>query len=535
MGDESLPEGLSPLLIDGLITSQYEEETLPLLFAEDGVFDQYYCALIEKNEALAPALQHIRTKNLEAREHRAAGRWQECLDMLMHCVYLRRCVYEDSEFQFVAALTHFVLSTVTYGNFFLGESIIEAVLTTKDTHFGKAFELFQRAKEAVEKVPLKQQQMLLRAIVMHNIGTLYFRRGKKKAAAQAMHDSFRAWAKSKAQNYNYYFLLCEGTACLFSSRFPEALQMLQAAAENLPLPTTRGETEDENGHPIPQRPAETKSPAPTSAQAIPYQPQLLSIALPLVPACSIATYANAALASLTSHHYQEAATWCTRALDMAAAHRTMLGAHHPWIKLLRKLQDHCSKQAFSATYTRYKMRPSEYRIKEFPVMQKIIMEARTMPAFTAMIASMHQQRAKAQFTRQHLASLTLPEPGDPEPVGAPILDVPDKEDQGTHQEGQTEQPQLLADATMPSEPAPTPPVASSPVKVPHPPKTLRAPRAHPALSFLPNIPQKGKPLAALKVYTGYSSHRRIVEDFTNKCNVRSKEGKSEELPAEENA
>ena len=88
--------------------------------------------------------------------------------------------------------------------------------------------------------------------------------------------------------------------------------------------------------------------------------------------------------------------------------------------------------------------------------------------------------------------------------------------------------QVGDDQEVSSMPPRTPPPNSQ--HDPRPPSNLRAAAAprrpkesnNVALAFLPNIPPKGKPLAALKVYAGGMSHRRIVEDFTNKRNVRPK-------------
>ena len=98
-GDFSLPDEVKPIWVEGVVTSEYERDTLPLFFSPDNVFEEYYDRLCEKNPLLAPAIKQVQVRNVQAREQRAAGLTLYVVVVMLHtklsqrastCIHMRR-------------------------------------------------------------------------------------------------------------------------------------------------------------------------------------------------------------------------------------------------------------------------------------------------------------------------------------------------------------------------------------------------------------------------------------------------------------
>ena len=96
--EHDLPSEVKPLWIEAAFTAEYERDTLPLLFASDRIFAEYYDALAQKNRSLHSAIDQIRQENFAARNYRVEGMWRESIEALMRCVELRRAVFDSSDF-----------------------------------------------------------------------------------------------------------------------------------------------------------------------------------------------------------------------------------------------------------------------------------------------------------------------------------------------------------------------------------------------------------------------------------------------------
>ena len=469
---EALPEKLAPIWLEALITSEYERDTLPLLFSGIDDFDNYFDDLLAANdESLGPAIREMKNRNLEACEERAGGHWPECLLALERAVQLRLITFPENHpghQDYVLSLHHFMFSLITFGTWFLKESGEQEDLRARDVHEIRAFELFGKAKGLLEAITNKQEHWFFKALLFNNMANYYWRRRKHSAATQVMLDGHRAWVKTKQVKYGYYFHVQYATSLLVMGRYEASAKAMQHAVSLLP----------DNG-PVPgtslQEPEEDDSRLPLR-----FQPQLLSSALPLVAATCLTSYHNFSLALVGARRYKDAAIWCAKCMDVAAAHRSYLRVNHPWVKSIKRLQEYCTKMSFSANFEKFRMKPSETRSRAFPNLHKLVAEAQRSSPTVALDGT----------------------GGSSEQVGD--------------------------DQEVSSMPPRTPPPNSQ--HDPRPPSNLRAAAAprrpkesnNVALAFLPNIPPKGKPLAALKVYAGGMSHRRIVEDFTNKRNVRPK-------------
>uniref|UniRef100_A0A7S1IBH6 Uncharacterized protein n=1 Tax=Eutreptiella gymnastica TaxID=73025 RepID=A0A7S1IBH6_9EUGL len=469
---EALPEKLAPIWLEALITSEYERDTLPLLFSGIEDFDTYFEDLLAANDdSMAPAIREMKNRNLEAREERAMGHWPECLLALERAVQLRLIAFPESHpahHDYVLSLHHLMFSLITFGTWFLKESGEQEDLRVRDVHEIRAFELFGKAKGLLEAIKNKQEHWFFKALLFNNMANYYWRRRKQSAATQVMLDSHRAWVKTKQVKYGYYFYVQYATSLLVMGRYESAMKAMQHAVsilpDNGPVPGTSMHEPEEDDSRLPLR----------------FQPQLLSSALPLVAATCLTAYHNFSLAMVGARKYKDAALWCAKCMDVAAAHRSYLRVNHPWVKSIKRLQEYCTKMSFSANFEKFRMKPSETRSRAFPNLHKLVTEAQRSSPTVALDGT--------AGSSEHLAN----------------------------DEGQASIPPRTPPPN--SEHAPRPPSNQRAAAAPRRPKESN----NVALAFLPNIPPKGKPLAALKVYAGGMSHRRIVEDFTNKRNVRPK-------------
>ena len=225
----SLPEGVRPIWLEGVLNSEYERDTLPLLFSSDDVFNEYYDVLTTKNETFRQPLDLIKARNKRAREQRSGGYWQECLDTLAQCLHLRRCVFSDDDFQYTAAVKHHVLTTLNFATFFLKESRTVASKANREGILAKAFQLFKQAEEAAKLVELPHHSAFFRAAVATNLSNYFFRRNKVKAACQQSVNALKHWGRCKVTYASSFFIARDAVTLCFCERWEEAAKALAAA------------------------------------------------------------------------------------------------------------------------------------------------------------------------------------------------------------------------------------------------------------------------------------------------------------------
>eukprot|EP00754_Rhynchopus_humris_P045498 Rhum_TRINITY_DN4962_c0_g1::Rhum_TRINITY_DN4962_c0_g1_i1::g.16194::m.16194 len=165
----SLPEGVRPIWLEGVVSTEYERDTLPLLFSSDDVFNEYYEVLSSKNESFRQPLEMIKARNKRARDQRASGYWQECLDTLAQCLHLRRCVFSDDDFQYTAAVKHHLLSVLNFATYFLKETRTLQSKANREGILAKAFQLFKQAEAAAQQVECAHHRAFFRAAVATNM------------------------------------------------------------------------------------------------------------------------------------------------------------------------------------------------------------------------------------------------------------------------------------------------------------------------------------------------------------------------------
>lgn len=220
---------IEELWIEAAFTAEYERDTLPLLFASDRIFVEYYDALAQKNRSLHSAIEQIRDENAAARNYRVEGMWRESIEALMRCVELRRAVFDAADFQFLAALRHGILSMLNFASYFMKEASGGAGSSSTAaaengggggdqsrqhqhhhhhsnannkssapdaaaTMLSRAFELLKRAEEACAKFgETTTDRAFFRAVVENNFALYFMKKKLYKAAAQRLQLAAKAW------------------------------------------------------------------------------------------------------------------------------------------------------------------------------------------------------------------------------------------------------------------------------------------------------------------------------------------------------
>eukprot|EP01062_Namystynia_karyoxenos_P069543 TRINITY_DN65021_c0_g1_i1.p1 TRINITY_DN65021_c0_g1~~TRINITY_DN65021_c0_g1_i1.p1 ORF type:complete len:573 (+),score=148.62 TRINITY_DN65021_c0_g1_i1:90-1808(+) len=389
----ALPSGIHPIWLEGAVTQEYERDTLPLLFAPEEQFKEYYEALTRQYPAHTAKLEQIRQRNRQARSQRAEGFWQECLHSLMHCVQQRRIIFDDNEFQYTAAQIHFVLSIYSFASFYLTESR-NADPELRAGLQARAFDLFKRADLAARDVEQPQHRRYLLAVVSNNLANYFYRRRKMKAAAQQVQLSVKHWRLARVPRNTSYFRAREASALCFAERWADAARELNSWAASVQFPSA-----DEGEEPAP---AEKEAPPEEDYGAAPvrFQVQLVGNPMPIADACQIVVSHNLAVAYIGLRRYKEAAEWCQKAMDACSAAAAHLSAGHLWVRAVKSCQTLCQKTSFSQHYTRFKMKPQDTHVPEFQKMQRIINETRTMPIFNSLVEIYRKQRLEEYEARK---------------------------------------------------------------------------------------------------------------------------------------
>eukprot|EP01065_Artemidia_motanka_P002068 TRINITY_DN1094_c1_g3_i4.p1 TRINITY_DN1094_c1_g3~~TRINITY_DN1094_c1_g3_i4.p1 ORF type:complete len:540 (+),score=42.70 TRINITY_DN1094_c1_g3_i4:518-2137(+) len=393
----TLPEGIQPIWLEGVLTQEYERDTLPLLFASDDVFQEYYDVLVRATPHMKATLEQIRTVNKRAREQRAEGFWQECLKSLAHCTHLRRSVFDDSDFQYTAAVVHHVLSVYSFASFFLSEARA-APSAQRVGLLSRSFELLKLADSLTAQVRNTTHRAYLRAAIANHLANYFFRRKKPKAAAQQVSLALRHWQRARLSRASNYFLARDASALCFAERWEDAAKALSACARCFANASTDAVADDfqsSKGRP------EDEEQATGGSAPVRFDVQLAGNPMSITDAAQIVVSHNHAVSCVGLRRYREAAEWCQRAMDAANRASAHLAASHPWVKAIKSCQVLCTKLSFSQHYSKYKMKPQDLHVPEFVKMQRIINETRTMPVFNDLIELHRQQRMQATEAKQH--------------------------------------------------------------------------------------------------------------------------------------
>eukprot|EP00756_Hemistasia_phaeocysticola_P065650 Hpha_TRINITY_DN8701_c0_g1::TRINITY_DN8701_c0_g1_i1::g.45358::m.45358 len=380
-----LPEGLNPIWLEGIVTQEYERDTLPLLFASDEVFYEYYDALVREDPDNEAAIERIRATNRQARQERAEGFWQECLANLARCVHLRRVCYDDNDYQYTAAQLHHVLSIYSFASFFLSEAK-SAQPNLRQGLLARAFELFTKAGETAADVQNAHHRRFLRAVVANNLANYFHLRGKHKAAAQQVAKARQLWGSARVPRGKAYFVVREHSALCYNESWDDAVKGLKGCVSSMPAPNENG---DERG----QKPKGTEEDSGNAP--VRFEIQVAANPMPMADAVQIVAAHNLSVSCVGQRKYKEAAEWCQRAMDAASRSVAHLAGSHPWVKAIKSCQTLCAKMSFTQHFTKYKMRPLDMHVPEFVKMQRIIQETRTMPIFNDLVQLHRQQRAQA--------------------------------------------------------------------------------------------------------------------------------------------
>eukprot|EP01063_Lacrimia_lanifica_P020499 TRINITY_DN27799_c0_g1_i1.p2 TRINITY_DN27799_c0_g1~~TRINITY_DN27799_c0_g1_i1.p2 ORF type:complete len:525 (+),score=206.90 TRINITY_DN27799_c0_g1_i1:149-1723(+) len=376
----SLPDGIQPIWLDGVVNSEYERDTLPLLFATDDVYNEYYEVLASKNEGFRQPLEMIKLRNKRAREQRSAGYWQECLNTLSQCIHLRRCVFNDDDFQYTAAVRHFILSILNFATFFLKEVKNVQAKGTKDSILAKSFQLFKQAEDATAQIDNPTHRAFFKAAIANNLSNYFFRRRKAKAASQQAVAALKHWGRSKIHFASSFFIARDAMTLCFLGRWEEAAKALSAAR--------KCEQDEESSTLVATKTSFENAP-------VRFNVQLLSNPMPIADAMQLVQNHNMAVTMIALRRYKEAAVWCQRAMENANSNSQHLAATHPWVRAIRECQDFCSNMSFSHHYQKFRMRLEDRTQPEFAQMQKIINETRTMPIFNSLLQH-HRQRLREE-------------------------------------------------------------------------------------------------------------------------------------------
>ena len=135
------------------------------------------------------------------------GYWQECLASLSQCIHLRRCIFEEDDFQYTGAVNHFLLSILNFASFFLRESATSDP-KTKEIMLLRAFDLFKKSQDTLNSVSHIGQRAFFKAMISNNFANYFHRRKKEKAASQCALAAMKAFVRSRVSVYGFYFQVC---------------------------------------------------------------------------------------------------------------------------------------------------------------------------------------------------------------------------------------------------------------------------------------------------------------------------------------
>ncbi|CUI15624.1 Hypothetical protein, putative, partial [Bodo saltans] len=386
----NLPQNVKPLWIEGLFTSEYERDTLPLLFAADKVYQDYYTALRTKNPNLSVAIDQIRERNNLARLERQDGMWMECVDSLAYCVNLRKAVFDETDFQYTAAQKHHIMSLLNFATFFLRESNGK----TREPMLMRSFELFKKAEESVAHVRGREDRAFLKTAIENNYSVYFAKRKKYCAAAQRMMLAVRAWLPLQIKEHQFYFAVQKSSGDLWSGRVDDAVIGLKQATtlyskrkmEKAASPQRQRteqeysddsdealSSDDEDGRGAGQMQAQGSG---NTAAPFRYKIHVLNSGLDADIASCIAVHHNLAIALIAQRRYKEAVGWVIKALEIASAQSALLTATHPIVVAIRHAEEFCNKMSLGSKMSLFKMKKDEHSSQQHREMQAAVLKTR---------------------------------------------------------------------------------------------------------------------------------------------------------------
>eukprot|EP00759_Apiculatamorpha_spiralis_P004481 PhF_6_TR12626/c1_g1_i2/m.19982 len=409
-------QGVPLVWPEGIITSEYERDTLPLLFSNEKLFSDYYQALQLKYPQLGAGLLQIRIRNDEARTQRAQGFWSECLSSLEYCLQLRRSLFTPKDFQYRCAVKHYVCTIITVGTFFLREAVElqsgddgapgnrEARKQALENMFARAYMIFSLGETSLPMISDPAEHNYFAMILHNNFANYFARRKKYGASAQLTNKALVGFSKSHLKMEKLYFEVRQASADAFCERYEACMhRLLKVVAEfpreeGLRSPETAEEIErlkDENIHYV-----------------VPMKIQLLSSAMPVTEACYLAAYHNLSVSLVSMRKYNDAIEWCTKALEVASSNGSFLAFSGGHVAALKKLIAVCDRMSHEPTYDKYRIPKSVYVSPEIAMTRKAAVEANAPPVYHTIL---QQQREKKRLAREQQAQ-RQPPPPPPQPM-----------------------------------------------------------------------------------------------------------------------
>jgi tetratricopeptide (TPR) repeat protein len=215
-----------PLWLDGVMSADYEVDTLPLLFAHDSVYEVYYAALAHKHPQWSADLLALQRANSDARAALVMPDVEKCLEALKRCLSMRKSIFKDGSYQHYAALVHYLWTVL----FFASDRLHSGALP-------HAFSLFVTARSELTtwaSALCPADHLLLGCVLHGNWATYWWRRGRPSVAVQCCLRALQSWrslANPSATPLTSLgpFLLCRLAAALLLARRAEvALPKLEA-------------------------------------------------------------------------------------------------------------------------------------------------------------------------------------------------------------------------------------------------------------------------------------------------------------------
>lgn len=98
--------------VEGTLVTNFEADTLPLLFARDEDFLGYSAAMALTHSRKARLLSHVQAKTQEARDAFNSGEFGGAIAFLADAVELRKTIFAQDDYQILAAEVHLIWSSV---------------------------------------------------------------------------------------------------------------------------------------------------------------------------------------------------------------------------------------------------------------------------------------------------------------------------------------------------------------------------------------------------------------------------------------
>eukprot|EP01063_Lacrimia_lanifica_P012601 TRINITY_DN19255_c0_g1_i1.p1 TRINITY_DN19255_c0_g1~~TRINITY_DN19255_c0_g1_i1.p1 ORF type:complete len:1046 (+),score=355.86 TRINITY_DN19255_c0_g1_i1:110-3247(+) len=222
--------GVQPLWLEGIVTTDYERDTLPLIFASDHDFNVYYHALGAKNPRKKFELTRMKDLSARARALRAAGRLPEALACMQGSLAARKEVFHHEDYQVVSAQLHLCLTAVHFASH---------AFVRQD--FPACYELFKAAQKTTTAELTPAERPFIEMILYSNWVGYWYRRGRPSLAARAsrsavanLHKAFGMMGAHiqdtrEAQILLAFFYARYGTAMLRSKDYASARDWLLKA------------------------------------------------------------------------------------------------------------------------------------------------------------------------------------------------------------------------------------------------------------------------------------------------------------------